>query len=446
MESLELPPSNHRRLALPIVLVFALAAISLLLVTPPVQGNEVVTLASSYANQGTISLSSSPVITIGVGTYLSNPDPSGWDWGWVEANSVQLAISQTNAAGGINVGGITYTLILVSADDGCNLTQAIPAAYTLLNAGAVAVVGHGCSGASLAAQPLYNAAGVAMISPSSTNPQITQKGYATSFRTISHDGASPTLLATYFHSWLGLSKSAIVDGPARPWGDQLGDIYRDTFTTLGGTITSRREVANTTEFTTTLTAIMAENPDVIYYNDDDPTRAGQFSLSAYSLGMTTTVTGWSYRQDYYRALTDYPVVAGTAAAENDYLALQYRRFEDMLGWAAFLSAYQAASFSHEPNNPGDYGAFAYDAARMIIAAIDRADSTDPVVIRNQIAAMKNYDGVVGMYQGFDGCGDIVPQWAWLERYQGGQWIFLASSTLKSNCSIKIFLPLVLRGF
>jgi hypothetical protein len=55
------------------------------------------------------------------------------DWGWAEANSVQLAISQTNAAGGINVGGITYTLVLVAADDGARPGH--HSANTLLNAG-----------------------------------------------------------------------------------------------------------------------------------------------------------------------------------------------------------------------------------------------------------------------------------------------------------------------
>jgi branched-chain amino acid transport system substrate-binding protein len=190
---------------------------------------------------------------------------------------------------------------------------------------------------------------------------------------------------------------------------------------------------------------MAENPDVIYYIGRDPIQAGQFSLSAYTLGMTNVVIGWSGEGDD-SVLTGYAGAAGAAAAENDYVALQYRRFEDMPGWATFLSAYQAANFPHEPNNPGTFGAFAYDAARIIMAAIDRADSTNPVAIRSQIAAAKNYEGIVGTYRGFDACGDVIPQWAWLERYQNGQWIFLVQSAPASSCSRKIFLPIVLRDF
>ena len=138
----------------------------------------------------------SPVITIGIAADLSGGTSV---LGWQEVNSAQLAISQTNAAGGIDIGGITYTLALVTADSPCgDDSQAIIAAEALLNAGAKAVVGHTCSGTSLAAQPVYNAAGVVMISASSTDPMVTQQGYNTTFRTVTQDGTSPALLAAFY--------------------------------------------------------------------------------------------------------------------------------------------------------------------------------------------------------------------------------------------------------
>jgi len=306
----------------------------------------------------------------------------------------------------------------------------------LLSAGAVAVVAHSCSSASMAAQPLYNAVGVAMISPSSSSPRVTQQQcYTTTFRTISHDGTPATLLATYFRDWLGLSRSAIVESWTQP-----SDFYSNTFTALGGTITSRRWVTNTSQFTATLTAIQAETPDVIvnfYMMDPNPAVAGQFSKIAYSLGMTNVVIGWSPFDNNEAVLPIYASAAGPAA-EGDHVAMELRRFADMPGWTTFLAAYQAAGFPNEPSDPGPFGPFAYDATRIIIAAIGRADSTDPVAIRNQIAATKNYEGVVGTYQGFDACGDVIPQWAWLERYQNGQWVILNPS--------KLFLPIVLKNY
>ena len=138
--------SNRWWLVMGLSMPVALAAALLMLffpLTQAVQASRIPTVESLPASQETTGLSSSSVITIGVGTLLSAPDA----FGWAQANSVQLAINETNAAGGINVGGIAYTLALISADDGCNPVQAVTAANTLLNAGAIAVVGHGCSGA-----------------------------------------------------------------------------------------------------------------------------------------------------------------------------------------------------------------------------------------------------------------------------------------------------------
>lgn len=380
---------------------------------------------------GNTSEFSSYMLKIGVAAPLTGGVAS---LGWQIANAVQLAISQTNAAGGIAIGQITYTLGLVTADDACNATQAITAANTLLNARVVAVVGHACSSASLAAQPIYSAAGVPMVSPSSTNPQLTQQGYTTTFRTISHDGTPPTLLATYFRNPLGLARSAVVE--MQGWYQWATDFYSGTFTALGGVVTSRRVVTSVGNFTATLTAIQAENPQAIFYADVDPTRGGQFSRTAHDLGMTNVIIGWDPFDNNESLLTTYAGAAG-AAAEGDYAAMSFRRTQDMPGWPAFLAAYQAAGFTNQPSDPGVLGAYAYDAAKIIMAAVGRAYNLDPATIRNQIAATSNYSGVVGAYQGFDARGDVIPQWAWLERYRNGQWAIVQPH--------QIFLPVVMRS-
>jgi len=380
-------------------------------------------LAAPRAESKPGPLGDDPTIAIGVAADLTG---SLAYLGWQQANSVQLAVDQANAAGGIDIGGVTYTLNLVTADSAagtaCNPVQAVTAASTLLSAGVVAVVGHTCSIESMAAQPNYNAAGVAMVAPSSTNPQLTQQGYNTTFRTVPHDGTPPALLATHFRTWLGLSQSAIVEGPDALWGTQPGDVYQNTFTSSGGTITSRRQVSGTSEFGTVLTAIQAESPDAIVYLDPDPDRAGQFSMTAYDLGMTNVVIGWTPWDNNETLLDTYATAAGSSAAQGDHVAMQYRRSYNMPGWSSFLADYQAAGFANEPNDPGVYGPYAYDAARIIIAAIGRAGSTAPADIRDAIASTANHRGVVGTYVQFDLNGDAVPQWAWLERYDNGTWL------------------------
>ena len=113
---------------------------------------------------------------------------------------------------------------------------------------------------SLVAQSIYNDAGVVMMSASSTSPYLTQAGYTTTFRNVPHDGTASNLLARHFRSNLGLSKSAIIE---TDWWKSPGDIYSDTFHSLGGDIAGRYEITDTANFTSVLTTIQAENPDSI---------------------------------------------------------------------------------------------------------------------------------------------------------------------------------------
>jgi branched-chain amino acid transport system substrate-binding protein len=378
----------------------------------------------------TDSSSKDAVITIGVGAAQSVVP----EMGWRQINAAQLAVDQVNAAGGINIAGTNYTLALAVANDGCNAGQAITAANTLLNAGAVAVVGYTCSGASNAAQPIHAAAGVPMISPSSTGPGVTEQGYRTTFRTISRDDSPPILLATYLRDWLHLEQAAIVEIDGF-WGNWATDVVSATFASLGGAITSRRTVASTAEFTAVLTAIQAESPDVIFYSDADASNAGLLSSVAHSLGMADVVIAWNTFSDDETLLAAFAAQAGEAA-EGDHAALFYRRTQDMPGYVAFNTAYQAAGFANYGDEATATGAFAYDAANIIVAAIVRAQSTNPADIRNAIASTTNYQGVVGAYQGFNAKGDVIPQWAWLERHTNDRWTILHPS--------RILLPVTLR--
>ncbi len=376
--------------------------------------------------------SNGSVITIGVAA-----DLTGFaDFlGWPQANAVQLAISQTNAAGGINIGGITRTLTITLADSSCNPSQAITAANALVNAGAVAIVGHTCSDASNAVQSIYSAAGVAMVSASATAPGLTEQGYTTTFRVISRDDTAAILLATYFRQWLGLDKAAIIELNGF-FGNFADDTFENTFTGLSGTITSRRTVASTADYTSTLTAIQAEGPEVIFYADLDANNAGLLSKTAHNLGMTNVIVAWDTFNSDEAVLADYATAAG-AGTEGDHAGMHLRRTQDMPGYDDLNAAYQAAGFANFGTEATIWGALAYDAAQIIIAAIERADSNISANIRNEIAATPSYQGVVGTYEGFDAKGDVIPQWNWIERYQDGQWVILNPT--------RIFLPTILKN-
>jgi branched-chain amino acid transport system substrate-binding protein len=105
----------------------------------------------------------------------------------------QRAILDLNEAGGL----LGETVDFVSVDDACDTEQAIAAANRLIAANVSMVIGHLCSRTSIAASKLYDAAGIIMISPASTNPAVTEAGLEGVFRTIGRDDAQAAVAATF---------------------------------------------------------------------------------------------------------------------------------------------------------------------------------------------------------------------------------------------------------
>jgi len=99
------------------------------------------------------------------------------------------------------------------------------------------------------------------------SPQLTEQGYTTTFRVITRDDSPPVMLVTRLRNHLAHERAAIVEMDGF-WGNWVGDVFSDTFTSLGGAITSRHTVISTADFTATLTTIMAENSQVIHFAND----------------------------------------------------------------------------------------------------------------------------------------------------------------------------------
>lgn len=105
----------------------------------------------------------------------------------------QRAILDLNEAGGV----LGNTVEFVSVDDACDVDQSIAAAKRLIAANVNVVIGHLCSRSSIAASELYDAAGIVMISPASTNPAVTEAGRNGVFRTIGRDDAQAAVAADF---------------------------------------------------------------------------------------------------------------------------------------------------------------------------------------------------------------------------------------------------------
>ena len=128
-------------------------------------------------------------------------------YGLPTVNAAKLVIDAVNAKGGIN--GKKVELLI--EDDVCKPEVATNSATKLVSEGVNVVLGHICSGATKAALPIYKNAGILVMSPSATNPELTESGeYPNFFRTIAPDDAQAKLDVDFAINKLGLKKIAVI--------------------------------------------------------------------------------------------------------------------------------------------------------------------------------------------------------------------------------------------
>ncbi len=142
-------------------------------------------------------------ILIGVAGPMTGKD--AWFGAQLERGAA-LAVADLNAAGGV----LGEQVELITADDFCDPEQAVAAAKKLVSDGVIFVVGHYCSGASIPASEVYEAAGVLMISPTSSNPMLTELGRANVFRVMNRDDANGVLIGNYLADHWSDKKIAIL--------------------------------------------------------------------------------------------------------------------------------------------------------------------------------------------------------------------------------------------
>ena len=119
-------------------------------------------------------------IRIGFATPLTGPFATT---GARHRTAVELAVKDLNQNGGV----LAHPVRLVSADDACGVGEAEAAAQQLVDAGVLFVVGHLCSHSSLMAAPVYEAAGVPMMTTTASHPRLTEEGRGNVFRLIGRD-------------------------------------------------------------------------------------------------------------------------------------------------------------------------------------------------------------------------------------------------------------------
>lgn len=322
-------------------------------------------------------------------------------------NGVQLAIDDLNAQG-VEIGGRKVKFEMVAEDDEANPTKATTVAQKLVDARVAAVVGHFNSGASIPASKVYSDGGVPQISPSSTNPDYTLKGFKTTFRVVAHDGQQGPTLARFAINQLKAKNIAVIDD-STAYGQGLADNFEATVKALGGKIVAREHTTDKdTDFKAILTKIKGRKPDLIMFGGIDP-QAGPMIKQMKDLGIKAGFIGGDGMQT-----PNFIKLAGDAA-EGAMASIPGLPKDQMPGGKAFLEKYKA-KFNQEVELFAPMG---YDAVFVFAEAMKRAGSADPAKFLPEIGKT-DYQGVIGPIA-FDDKGDLKNGPITIYVVKGGKW-------------------------
>jgi branched-chain amino acid transport system substrate-binding protein len=322
-----------------------------------------------------------PAAPITIGHYGSLTGSEA-TFGQSTSNGIKLAIEQINAKGGIN----GQLILLKEYDTKGDAKEATLAVTRLVKSDkVVAVLGEVASKLSLAAAPVCQEAQVPMISPSSTNPRVTQAGDYI-FRVCFIDPFQGLAGAKFATGTLKAMNAAVLIDQAQAYAVGLGEQFQLNYTKLGGKIVSTQTYSGgAQDFTAQLTAIRTAKPDIIYipgyYTD-----VGNIAVQARKMGITAPLLGgdgW-----------DSAELAKIAkdAIEGSYYTNHYAPDQPDAKVVQFIADYRKAFGNQTPDG---LAALGYDAANILFAAIKNSKSLAGPDLRDAIAATKDFPGVTG---------------------------------------------------
>ncbi len=355
------------------------------------------------------------VVRIGVAGPLSGPIGH---LGREIERSAQLAIDEANAQA-IQLGGKPVRFELVSVDDRGDARRGVEVAQQLVDAGVVAVVGHLNSGVSIPAARVYGAAGIAQVTPASTNPFLTRHGHRHVFRLVPNDHQTLARMATH---WAAQSagKNALLVHDRTVYGQVVTEGFMNGWRTATGQaaqpalqlVTSR---SSEPDVSAIVAVAQKQAPDVIVYGGMDG-EAATLARELRAAGVAAPIIGGEgICSPIFAQLTgsDSDNVwcgeAGDVDALNPTRTAERKRFDER---------YEARF----KDKVIVYGPFAYDAVNLIVEAMRRSDSANPARLIDAIRE-SNSEGVTGAIS-FDAAGDPKVPTTTLYRFQNGKRVFV----------------------
>ncbi|MCP3165413.1 ABC transporter substrate-binding protein [Myxococcus qinghaiensis] len=370
-----------RRLAPMLLAALAVMAAACEKKTQPTPSGEAGTQAaqgqSGSAASGTPPASSDTILLGQVGALTGGQATFGIS----TRNGIELALKEANAAGGVN----GKKLAIRVYDNQSKPEEAAQAATRLITQDKVVLIlGDVASSNSLAMAEKAQAAGVPMITPSSTNTTVTEKGDYI-FRVCFIDPFQGFVMAKFAREDLKLSKVAVLQDNKSAYSIDLSGVFTRKFTEMGGkVVTTESYSQGDTDYRAQLTAIKKTQPDGIYvpgyYSE-----VGVIARQAREVGLKVPLMGgdgWDSEKLFE---------LGGSAIEGSYFSNHYSPDNPDPRVQKFIADYKAAYGAV----PDALAALGYDAARVAVESLKRAKDLSGPSVRDAIAQTKDFPGVAG---------------------------------------------------
>lgn len=360
------------------------------------------------------------VVKIGVFEPSTGDSASG---GKKETLGMQYANQETPT---VEVGGETYQVQLVYADNGSTTDKAPSAASQLVSEGVALVLGSYGSGVSIAGGPKFEEAGLAAIGVTCTNPNVTA-GNDYYFRICFLDPFQGTVLANFAQEKFSAQTAYCLGETGNEYDQGLITFFEQAFTAAGGKVVKDSFPTNNSDFTTYLNKAKEAGADVIF-TPVSIAYATQIISQASSLGITAPFLGSD-------TLDDNMVL--DAAKDTDvqlYVSTFYQEggspdFDE--GVKNYINSNADAKAANGGNDTiAAVTAMGYDAYYVALEAMKAAGSVDPADIKAALPGVSYDKGVSGAIA-FDDVGDAVRDTAYIKHSTNtGSWELETVQTVK----------------
>jgi branched-chain amino acid transport system substrate-binding protein len=322
-------------------------------------------------------------------------------YGVPEKVAFQMAVEEINKAGGINGKQVE----LVVYDNAYDATKAVANAQKLVEDGVVAMLGSATSGMTLAIAPIAKDNKIVAFTPSGTNSKVTVEADLKTvnpwvFRACFIDPFQGKVLANFATTNLKAKKVAVMVNGGSEYSKELASIFSAQVVANGGSVVDTVTYADAdTDYNAGLTSLASKSFDVLFVADYAKNAGLIIGQARVISGLETTpILGPDGFED--PALNS--LAGGADKVNNVYFSTHFSTLSDNAKVKTFIDAHKAfvakvnaAESQNYAPVPSALSALAYDAAYMLFAAIDNANSTDPSKIRDALEGLTTFSGVTG---------------------------------------------------